>query len=83
MKPQALSRQVADQTVEDRYRIAFQKNSRCAVCEKELDSPKGALFLEGSARLVCPGSCSVEAIKHLFVYARRGLRGRTSHRGAR
>jgi hypothetical protein len=74
---------VADQTVDDRYRIAFIKDSHCAVCNQQLDTPKGALFLEQNGRLVHPGNCSAEALKHLFAYASRGLRGRKSHRGAR
>ena len=65
----------------DRYALAFQKNPLCVVCTKPLASPNGALLLERNDRLAHAGACSVEAIRHLFAFASRGLRGRRSLRG--
>jgi hypothetical protein len=74
--------QVAQRTVEDRYLVAFAKNPDCPVCNKPITDPSTALLLESNERLVHPGNCSTGALKHAFIYARRGLKGRGA-RGSR
>lgn len=85
MRSFAQRTQIAEAGTADRYAIAYAKNSDCVVCTKPIaaEELRTALLLEGNDRLVHPGTCSTEALRHQFAYARRGLRGRRSHRGGR
>lgn len=73
--------ELAERAAADRYRIAFAKNPLCVVCGRALETPTGALLLESNDRLAHPGACSAEALRHLFAFASRGLKGRRALRG--
>jgi len=68
-----------------RLAVAFQKNSECVVCAKPIAESEltRALLLESNERLAHEGQCSTEALRHMFVHARRGLKGRRAMRGSR
>jgi hypothetical protein len=74
MRSLAFQEQAAQSAV-DRCLIAHAKNPNCVVCEKPIEDPKKALLLPQNERLAHPGSCSADALRHQFAFARRGLKG--------